>query len=96
MESQPHHPPIRHVLYLVIGIYITFIYGWSRVQSREIIPLPSTKYRNGSMRESRVVSGKHNSDCFRHPKDGRKGHRLYSERKNKKSVSVSGMKVVIA
>lgn len=48
------------------------------------------------MRESRVVSGKHNSDCFRHPKDGRKEHRLYSETKKKKSVSVSGMKVVIA
>lgn len=81
-----------------IYIYATFTCGddWRRVKSWQIIPLPSTNYRNGSVRESWVVSDKYEGDCFGHPRDGRKGHWLHSGMKNKKSFSVPGMKVVIA
>lgn len=70
--------------------------GWSRVQPWEIIPLPSTTYRNGSVRESWVLSDKDDGDWFRYPKDGRNGHGLCLGMTNKKSISGSGMKVVIA
>ena len=62
----------------------------------EIIPpLPLTA-KNESLMEAQVLSDKDKRDCSRYHKDGRKRHRLYSEMRNRISISVSGMKVTTA